>query len=349
MRTVLITGGAGYIGSHTVCELDKAGVATVVLDNLTTGHREAVNSRYFYRGDIADHVLVDQIIREHRIKSVIHFAARSRVSESLSNPELYFDENTVKSFIFFQAAMKAGVKQIVFSSSAAVYGIPDSLPVPENAGLAPINPYGASKRMIEEYLQWMGKVHGVRWVALRYFNAAGAALDGSIGEDHRPETHLVPLVLQTVLGVRKSLSVYGTDYPTPDGTCIRDYIHVVDLARAHILALRALEDGLAGQTFNVGTGQGYSVLEIIDQAEKISGIPLKREYEKRRTGDPPVLVADSRAIKEALGWQPHYSDLKTILSSAWGWHRHHPRGYGSYPEGFTPPREIQDQEQLPIM
>lgn len=328
MKPVLVTGGAGYIGSHTVQELARAGVPAVVLDNLTTGHRSAVHGQ-FYAGDVADTALVTQIIQEHQIEAVIHFAARSLVGESLAQPELYFQENTGKTFTFLAAAIKAGVKQVVFSSTAAVYGIPAHPPIREDAGLAPINPYGASKRMIEEYLSWLGQVHGLRWAALRYFNAAGAALDGTLGEDHRPETHLIPLVLQTALGLRPQLAVFGTDYDTPDGTAIRDYVHVVDLARAHLLALQALAEGLPSRSFNIGTGRGVSVQEIVTRAGELVGHPLPVGYEARRAGDPPILVADNSAMKAVLGWEPVHSDLDTILASALRWHRAHPQGYST--------------------
>lgn len=327
VKPVLVTGGAGYIGSHTVEELTQEGIPVVVLDNLTTGHQDAVRAQHFYESDIADTALVEHIIKEHQIQSVIHFAAKSLVGESLAKPELYFYENTVKSFAFFEAAMKAGVKYVVFSSTAAVYGIPANTPIREETRTAPINPYGTSKRMIEEYLEWMGKVHGVKWVALRYFNAAGASLDGSLREDHRPETHLIPLVLQTALGLREKLSVFGADYATPDGTCIRDYVHVVNLANAHILALQALENGLPSQVLNVGTGKGLSVMEVIEKTEEITGLLLSVEHAERRAGDPPILVADNTTIKDVLGWQPQYSNLETILSSAWLWHSTHPNGY----------------------
>lgn len=328
MRMVLVTGGAGYIGSHTSEELIKEGVPVVVLDNLTTGHREAIRARHFYKGDIADAGLVRHIIREHQIQSVIHFAAKSLVSESILRPELYFYQNTVKSFAFIEAAIKAGVKNIVFSSTAAVYGIPERTPIREEAALAPVNPYGASKRMIEEFLGWMGKVHGIKWAALRYFNAAGASPDGSLGEDHRPETHLIPLVLQTALGLREKVSVLGTDYATPDGTCIRDYVHVIDLASAHILALRALESGLPDHILNAGTGKGISVLEIIEKSIALTGHKISVVHEGRREGDPPILVADCASVKAVLGWEPKYSSPENILSSAWRWHSTHPKGYG---------------------
>ncbi|MCR4440781.1 MAG: UDP-glucose 4-epimerase GalE [Peptococcaceae bacterium] len=333
MKPVLVTGGAGYIGSHTVAELIKAGVPVAVLDNLSTGHREAVASRHFYEGDIADLELVRFIIETHEIGSVIHFAAKSLVSESYAQPELYFRENTAQSFAFLEEAVKAGVKQVVLSSTAAVYGIPEAVPISEGSPLEPINPYGASKRMIEEYLQWMGRAHGIGWIALRYFNAAGAALDGQLGEDHRPEMHLVPLMLQTALGLRQRLYVYGTDYDTPDGTCIRDYIHVLDLAKAHILALGALENGLPGRALNVGTGRGFSVMEIIQKAEALIGDKLPVEYVERRAGDPHSLVADNSAMKSVFGWEPEHSDLDTILSSALRWHSAHPYGYGEQGPG----------------
>jgi UDP-glucose 4-epimerase len=333
MKPVLVTGGAGYIGSHTVRELIGQGYPVAVLDNLTTGHREAVDAPHFYEGDIADSPLVEHIIRKHGIQSVIHFAAKSLVGESLASPRLYFHENTVKSFVFLEAALRAGVKHFVFSSTAAVYGVSEDMPIREEAAPAPINPYGASKRMIEEYLAWLGKSQGVNRVVLRYFNAAGASLDGGLGEDHRPETHLIPLVMQTALGQREELSVFGLDYDTPDGTCLRDYIHVVDLANAHILALGALEEGQPGGVFNVGTGRGSSVLEIVEKSRALTGRNLAVRYQDRRAGDPPVLVADSGAIKKALGWQPLYSHMETILASAWRWHSAHREGYGRQPAG----------------
>lgn len=329
MKSVLVTGGAGYIGSHTVEELSRCGYQVVVLDNMSTGHREAVRSGIIYQGDIADTPLIEHIIGKHDIHSVVHFAAKSLVGESFVHPEMYFYENTVKSFVFLDTVRKAGVKRLVFSSTAAVYGTPDTMPISENAAINPVNPYGASKRMIEEYLGWIGRAGDISWVALRYFNAAGAALDGSMGEDHRPETHLIPLVIHTLMGIRKGLSVFGTDYATPDGTCIRDYVHVVDLARAHVQALQGLEGGCPSQVFNLGTGQGYSVKEVINQAQRIVGRSLPVSWEARRPGDPAVLVADCSKIKSALNWNPQFSDLETILSSAWRWHSQNPDGYGS--------------------
>ncbi|MEH6971243.1 MULTISPECIES: UDP-glucose 4-epimerase GalE [Bacillus] len=328
MKSVLVTGGAGYIGSHTVLELKNRNITAVVLDNLSTGHREAVHTPHFYEGDISDCGLVKSIIRKHSIDAVIHFAAKSLVSESIEKPELYFRENTIKSCSFFETIIQEGVKHIVFSSTAAVYGITGDKPIRETAPLEPVNPYGESKLMIEKYLHWVGKRHNVRWAALRYFNAAGAALDGIIGEDHDPESHLIPLILQTALGQRKKISIFGDDYPTPDGTCIRDYIHVLDLAAAHLSALNALyEDRLVQNVYNVGTGAGHSVKEMIKTSETITERNIPKQTDKRRAGDPPVLVADSRALQEHTGWKPKYSDLQTIIQSAWEWHKTHPTGF----------------------
>lgn len=328
MKSVLVTGGAGYIGSHTVLELKNRNITAVVLDNLSTGHREAVHTPHFYEGDISDCGLVKSIIRKHNIGAVIHFAAKSLVSESIEKPELYFRENTIKSCSFFETIIQEGVKHIVFSSTAAVYGITGDKPIRETAPLEPVNPYGESKLMIEKYLHWVGKRHNVKWAALRYFNAAGAALDGIIGEDHNPESHLIPLILQTALGRREKISIFGDDYPTPDGTCIRDYIHVLDLAAAHLSALGALyEDRLVQNVYNVGTGAGHSVKEMIETSETITERNIPKQTDKRRAGDPPVLVADSRALQEHTGWKPKYSDLQTIIQSAWAWHTTHPSGF----------------------
>ncbi|MDQ0244136.1 UDP-glucose 4-epimerase [Bacillus fengqiuensis] len=328
MKSILVTGGAGYIGSHTVLELQKQNIPVVVLDNLSTGHREAVQASHFYEGDIADHQLVKEIIKKHHINAVIHFAAKSLVSESVQKPDLYFRENTMKSCSFFENVIREGVKHIVFSSTAAVYGAAHHKLIKETDLLQPVNPYGESKWMVEKYLQWVGRVHDVKWTALRYFNAAGASLEGTIGEDHQPESHLIPLVLRTALGRREYIAVYGDDYPTLDGTCIRDYIHVLDLAQAHILALNALYENHSKQNvYNVGTGFGHSVTDIIEEAERITGRVIARKIESRRAGDPPVLVADSQNLQRHLGWKPKYSDLQTIIQSAWRWHLAHPNGY----------------------
>jgi len=327
VAAVLVTGGAGYIGSHTVKVLADRGVEVVVLDNLVTGHKEAVQRGSFYEGDIVDREKVRRIVERHRVSAVIHFAARSLVPESVARPDLYFYENTAKTNMFVSALIESGVRSIVFSSTAAVYGIPEAVPIPEDSDKKPINPYGLSKLMIEQSFPWLEQAYGIRWMALRYFNAAGASLEGEIGESHQPETHLIPLVLQTALRLRETFSIYGTDYRTPDGTCIRDYVHVMDLAEAHVLALEALESGVPSRALNIGTGQGYSVREIVEAAERVTGMDIPVVEAPRRPGDPDVLVADPRAIREVLGWKPKYSDLDTIIRSAWNWHRTHPQGY----------------------
>lgn len=330
MGSILVTGGAGYIGSHTVRLLLEKKVQVVVLDSLVTGHRGAVPSKVpFYQGDICDAELVQKIIESHQVEAVIHFAARSLVGESMSKPELYFYENTTKTNLFVANLLKSGVNKLVFSSTAAVYGLPKNVPIPEESNTSPINPYGLSKRMIEESFAWLEKAYGLKWVALRYFNAAGAALDGSIGEEHSPETHLIPLILKAALGQRDAIQVFGTDYNTFDGTCIRDYIHVLDLAEAHILALKALNQQINSGIFNVGTGQGYSVLQVIKSAKKVTGIDFPVVEAARRSGDPDVLIAKVDKIEKAFSWQARYSDLETILSSAWKWHNHNPEGYRS--------------------
>jgi UDP-glucose 4-epimerase len=327
MRTVLVTGGAGYIGSHTVRVLREKGYQAVVLDSLVTGHRAAVCTDLFYEGDLADRERVRHIVERHQVEAVIHFAARSLVAESVQKPDLYFLENTAKTTAFLSALVEAGVRRVVFSSTAAVYGIPDQVPIPETAEKRPINPYGLSKWMIEEAMGWLQQAYGLQGVALRYFNAAGAAFDGAIGEDHNPETHLIPLVLQVALGQRKAIHVYGTDYPTPDGTCIRDYVHVIDLAEAHVAALEALDCGLTERAFNVGTGRGFSVREVIEAARRVTGHEIPTLEAPRRPGDPPELVADVERIRRVLGWEPKHSDLETILRTAWLWHQKHPGGF----------------------
>lgn len=330
MKNILVSGGAGYIGSHTARALVQQGYQAVVLDSLVTGHRQAIGRDMpFYQGDIADAALVKKIIVKEKISSVIHFAARSLVGESIRKPDLYFIENTAKTNFFLSTLLSEGVGEIVFSSTAAVYGIPEAIPIAEDTDLAPINPYGVSKLMIEQSLAWLGKAYGLKWISLRYFNAVGDSLDGALGEDHHPETHLIPLVLQTALGQRDCLDIYGTDYATPDGTCIRDYIHVLDLANAHIHALQALARGMANEIYNVGTGRGYSVREVIETARQITGRPIPCRESPRRQGDPGRLVAKVEKIREHLGWQPQYSSLEQILESAWSWHRTHPNGYNT--------------------
>lgn len=330
MGSILVTGGAGYIGSHTVQALLGKGAQVVVLDSLVTGHREAVPAKVpFYQGDICDDGLVGDIVKSQGVEAVIHFAARSLVGESMAKPDLYFYENTAKTNLFVANLLQSGVNKIVFSSTAAVYGLPEMIPISEESPTNPINPYGLSKRMIEQSFQWLEKAYGLKWIALRYFNAAGASLDGSIGEEHFPETHLIPLVLRTALGQREAIQIFGTDYNTPDGTCIRDYIHVLDLAEAHILALQTLDQQPACGVLNVGTGQGFSVREVIDISKKVTGIDIPVVEAARRLGDPDVLVAKVDKIQKTFGLKAKYSDLETIISTAWKWHKNHPEGYKS--------------------
>ena len=317
-----MTGGAGYIGSHVVKELCRQGYDVVILDDLSTGHEKLLLDVPFYRGDIADSDLVKRIVLAHQVEAVIHFAAKSLVAESMRVPERYFLENTAKSVQLFSALIQEGIRHVVFSSTAAVYGIPDEVPIPETTDCRPVNPYGQSKLMIEQALYWLGQAYGVRWAALRYFNAAGASPDGELGEWHDPETHLIPLVLQTALGRRDELLIYGNDYDTPDGTCIRDYIHVMDLATAHIAALEGLRKGsLPSGPMNVGTGRGHSVREVVETAMEVTGRTIPYRYVDRRPGDPPVLVAATDKIRRLLDWKPVRSDLRTMIAEAWKWHR----------------------------
>ncbi|OJF17693.1 MAG: UDP-glucose 4-epimerase GalE [Bacillaceae bacterium G1] len=320
--SILVTGGAGYIGSHAVKELCRQGYEVVVLDDLSTGREALLLDVPFYRGDIADAHLVKRIVQTHHVEALIHFAAKSLVAESMRAPERYFLENTAKSVQLFSALIQEGVRHIVFSSTAAVYGMPDTVPIPESTNCRPVNPYGQSKLMIEQALFWLEQAHGIRWTALRYFNAAGASPDGDLGEWHEPETHLIPLVLQTALGQRDELLIYGNDYDTPDGTCIRDYIHVVDLATAHIAALEGLRKGrLPSGPLNVGTGIGYSVRQVVETAMEVTGRAIPFRYVERRPGDPPVLVAATDKIRTLLDWEPNRSDLRTIIADAWNWHK----------------------------
>lgn len=324
----MVTGGAGYIGSHTVKELLAAGHRVVTLDNLSKGHRAAVTGGEFVCGDLQDADLPAAVMRDYDIDAVVHFAADSLVGESMEHPAKYFQNNLGNGLNLLNAMVRQGVRQIVFSSTAAVYGEPSEMPITEDFPKAPTNNYGLSKLMFEQILGTYEKAYGLKSIALRYFNAAGADPAGSIGEDHSPETHLIPLVLQAALGLREKITVFGTDYPTPDGTCVRDYIHVTDLARAHILALEALVNGERGGVYNLGNGMGFSVREVIDVASEICGRDIPVAEGERRPGDPAVLVAGAeRAVRE-LGWRPQYHDLRTIVATAWNWHRRHPGGYG---------------------
>ncbi|MCL6611481.1 MAG: UDP-glucose 4-epimerase GalE [Peptococcaceae bacterium] len=325
---VLVCGGAGYIGSHAVRELMKAGHRAVVLDNLSRGHRGAVGDAIFIEGDIADRDLLAGLIRREGIEACMHFAAHSLVGESVGRPDTYYFNNVVKGLALLDACVKAGVRCFVFSSTAAVYGDPVEVPIKEDHPTVPANPYGATKLAFEGALRWYGGAFGLKYASLRYFNAAGADPAGDIGEDHDPETHLIPLVLKAASGKLPGISVFGNDYPTPDGTCIRDYIHVTDLARAHLLALEYLRSGMPSDCFNLGNGSGYSVLEVIKTAEEVTGRSIEVKFSARRPGDPAVLVAGAGKAREALGWRPQFDDLRTIIETAWAWHRDHPDGFG---------------------
>jgi UDP-glucose 4-epimerase len=316
---VLVTGGAGYIGSHVVKELGRKGYQPLVYDNLSTGHRWAIKGDELIEGDLGDKRHVEEILRKEKPLAVMHFAASSLVRESVERPELYFRNNVINSFNLLEAMLAAGVKCFIFSSSAAVYGNPHQVPIVEDHPLAPVNPYGEGKVFVEKALRWYEEAHGLRYISLRYFNAAGADPEGELGEDHDPETHLIPRILAVALGRRPAIEIYGTDYETPDGTCIRDYIHVSDLAQAHILALEALLDGATSRVYNLGNQRGFSVREVVDVARMVTNHPIPVRESSRRQGDPPVLVASSERIKKELGWKPHYDDLKTILETAWGW------------------------------
>ncbi len=327
-KKILVTGGAGYIGSFTAQALKKKGYEVVIFDNLRYGHQEAVTGFNLIKGDLTtDKDLLEGTFKKEKFAGVVHFAAYALTGESMEKPAKYFLNNVGGTLNLLEAMRKNQVKKIVFSSTCAVYGQPEKLPIVEGEKKKPESPYGESKLMVEKILSWYENIFGLHSISLRYFNAAGAAPDGSIGEDHDPETHLIPLACQTALGKRKKLVIYGDDYPTPDGTCIRDYIHVLDLAKVHLLALERLEKRKKTEFFNVGTGQGYSVKEVVAKVKKVSGLDFKTEIGPRRPGDPARLYADNRKIKKEFSWQPKYSDLESIVKSAWQWHQSHPQGY----------------------
>jgi UDP-arabinose 4-epimerase len=317
---VLVTGGAGYIGSHTAKALAKAGHEPVVLDNFSSGHRWAVKWGPLLDRDLADSQGLGSFLERERVEAVLHFAASLLVGESVQNPRKYFWNNVVNTLRLLDVMLEAGVKRIVFSSSAATYGNPHKVPIPEDHPKEPVNPYGETKLAMERALQWYGNAYDLKWVALRYFNAAGADPEGESGECHDPETHLIPLTIQAALGQRWHVEIYGTDYPTPDGTAIRDYIHVTDLADAHVLALEYLAGGGESRALNLGTGHGYSVREVIHEVGKISPQPVPFREGPRRAGDPPVLIADASHAGKTLGWKPRHSTLETIVRDAWNWH-----------------------------
>ena len=325
---ILVTGGAGYVGSHVVEELLKTGKHRVVIfDNLQKGHPEAVLGGEFVQGDLADKDFLDGIFEKHAIEAVVHLAADSLVGESVEQPDKYFHNNLVNGLNLLNAMVRHDARYIVFSSTAAVYGEPIRTPIDEDHPHVPTNPYGESKLFFEKIMARYDHAYGLRHISLRYFNAAGASPSGVIGEDHRPESHLIPIILQVALGQREHVTIFGTDYDTPDGTCVRDYVHVTDLALAHLLALDALADGEASTAYNLGNGEGFSVREVIDMVEKVVARPLPWVEGARRAGDPAVLVASSQRIMEELGWQPKYHDLETIVQTAWDWHKQHPQGF----------------------
>lgn len=321
---ILICGGAGYIGSHNVFNLVNKGESVVVVDNLQTGHKEAVHpAAKFYEGDIRDAEILNKIFAENKIEAVIHFAADALVGESMIDPLKYFNNNVYGMQILLECMVKNGVDKIIFSSTAATYGEPERIPILESDKTFPTNPYGESKLTMEKMMKWVNLAHGIRYISLRYFNAAGDSLDASIGEEHDPETHLIPLILKVPLGKRDHITVYGDDYPTPDGTCIRDYIHVLDLADAHYLALKYLREGGESNIFNLGNGKGFSVKEMIAAAEKVTGQKIKTVIGDRRPGDPAVLVASGEKAKKILGWSPKFTDIEDIIRTAWNYHSKH--------------------------
>jgi UDP-glucose 4-epimerase len=317
-KRILVTGGAGYIGSHTTLQLIDAGYDVVVVDNLSRGHREAVDPKRLREVDALDTEGLVRVMQEKPCDAVIHFAAYIAVGESMQVPEVYFRNNTAGSLSLLTAMLRAGVGKIVFSSTAAVYGMPEHVPIPESEPRAPVNAYGDTKVMVERLLEWFDQIHGMRSVCLRYFNASGADPKGRAGEDHEPETHLIPLLFRAIQ-TGKPITLFGDDYATPDGTCIRDYIHVTDLAQAHVAAVEALCAGGESKKYNVGTGQGFSVKEVLNAVEQVTGKKVPFVMGPRRDGDPPLLVADSTRLQQELGWKPQYSDLHRIVGTAWAW------------------------------
>ena len=325
---ILVVGGAGYIGSHMVRTLTRLGHEVVVLDNLSTGFKESVKSGELIIGDMADQPLVESILGDRKIEAVMHFAAHALVGESVTQPDKYYRNNVIASLTLLEAMRRCDVKKIVFSSTCATYGIPESIPINESEKQQPVNPYGFTKLVCEKAMADYAHAYGLGYAALRYFNAAGASPSGDIGEDHDPETHLIPIVLQVALGQREHITVFGDDWDTPDKTCVRDYIHVDDLGRAHLLALERLKSG-EGIEVNLGTGNGFSVREVIECCREVTGCEIKEVMGQRRAGDPPRLIADSSKAKEVLGWVPEYQTVKPIVETAWNWHKSHPNGYPS--------------------
>ena len=325
---ILVTGGAGYIGSIVTEELINQGNEVVVIDNLQFGHRGAVHSAaVFVEGDLADRAIVKAVFDSHAFDGIMHFASNTLVGESMEKPLLYVGDNVRNALNLLEEAVAHGVNRFILSSTANLFDEPEHIPITEEERIVPGSPYGESKNIIERILSWLDRTQGLRYAALRYFNAAGASPTGERGEYHVPETHLIPLILQVALGQRERVTIFGGDYPTHDGTCVRDYIHIVDLAQAHILALQTLDKG--SRTYNLGNGLGHSIKEVIDTCHQITGVPIPTEMGPRRPGDPATLVASSEKISRELGWEPMYPDLRTIVEHAWQWHRTHPNGYGS--------------------
>ncbi|MFQ3544629.1 UDP-glucose 4-epimerase GalE [Halobacillus rhizosphaerae] len=325
---VLVCGGAGYIGSHAAAELIKADHHVVVFDNIETGHEGAlIEGAILVKGDLRNIEEIRTLFEEQSIDAVMHFAANSLVGESVENPLKYYENNVYGTMNLLKVMAEYGVHKIVFSSTAAAYGEPDQVPILEDSPTIPANPYGETKLAVEKMLKWAEQAHGIKHVVLRYFNVAGAHPEFDIGEDHQPETHLVPIILQVALGQREHISIFGDDYPTPDGTCIRDYIHVVDLVRAHMLALDRLNAEKPSSVYNLGNGEGFSVKEMIDAAREVTGHEIPAELAPRRAGDPAQLVASSEKAKRELGWEPGYTSMKDIIATAWAWHQKHPKGY----------------------
>ncbi|WP_035294275.1 UDP-glucose 4-epimerase GalE [Clostridium sp. KNHs214] len=325
--SILVCGGAGYIGSHMVAHLLENNKEVIIVDNLQKGHKESLLGGKLYIGDLRDSEFLDKVFKENSIEGVIDFAADSLVGESVKDPLKYFNNNVYSTINLLTAMKNFGVKYIVFSSTAATYGEPENIPILENDRTYPTNPYGESKLAVEKILKWCDNAYGIKYTALRYFNAAGAHINGKIGEDHNPESHLIPIVLQAALGTREKVSIFGDDYATKDGTCVRDYIHVSDLASAHLLALERLKRTGESKIYNLGNGEGFSVKEVIETCKRVTGVKIKSEITKRRAGDPATLIASSKKAMEELNWNPKYNSLETIIDTAWQWHKTHPNGY----------------------
>lgn len=327
--SVLVLGGAGYIGSHAVYQLIEQQYEVVVVDNLQTGHMKAIHPKAtFYQGDIRNKAFLHKVFSKESIKSVLHFAANSLVGESMEKPLSYFDNNVYGTQVVLETMTTFNVKNIVFSSTAATYGEPDTVPITEKMPTRPTNPYGETKLMMEKLMKWTSEAHALKYVSLRYFNVAGARESAEIGEDHRPETHLVPIILQAALNQRSHITIFGDDYDTKDGTCVRDYVHIEDLIQAHLLALSYLQDGGESNIFNLGSSQGFSVKEMIDTARSVTGKDIPDKISERRPGDPETLIASSEKAKQTLGWQPQHTSIEKIIQDAWKWHQINPSGYG---------------------